>query len=89
MNPSRQNQDVVFPGSASRSATDPLAHAISRAQENLLRLQHPDGYWVGELFVDSTLCSDYVLFMHWADEVDAVLQEKCVALMIGSELCLV
>jgi squalene-hopene/tetraprenyl-beta-curcumene cyclase len=31
------------------------------------------------LFVDSTLCSDYVLFMHWADEVDPVLQDKCVA----------
>ena len=58
---------------------DPLAQAISKAQENLLRLQHADGYWVGELFVDSTLCSDYVLFMHWADEVDPVLQEKCVA----------
>ncbi len=79
MNPSRQNQDVVSPGSTPRVATDPLAHAITRAQENLLRLQHEDGYWVGELFVDSTLCSDYVLFMHWADEVDSVLQEKCVA----------
>lgn len=44
-----------------------------------MRLQHEDGHWCGELFVDSTLCSDYVLYMHWADEVDPVLQEKCVA----------
>ncbi len=65
--------------SPTKTDRDPLAHAIARAQENLLRLQHHDGYWVGELFVDSTLCSDYVLFMHWAEEVDAVLQEKCVA----------
>jgi len=64
---------------ATKTDRGPLAHAISKAQENLLRLQHGDGYWVGELFVDSTLCSDYVLFMHWADEVDLVLQEKCVA----------
>ena len=56
-----------------------LGEAILRAQGNLLRLQHPLGYWVGELFVDSSLCSDYLLFMHWADEVDAVLEEKCVA----------
>ncbi|MGB8168665.1 MAG: prenyltransferase/squalene oxidase repeat-containing protein [Chthoniobacteraceae bacterium] len=56
---------------------DPLARAIRRAQGNLLRLQHPDGSWCGELVVDSTLCSDYVLFMHWADEVDRVLEEKC------------
>jgi len=58
---------------------DPLSQAIRRAQGNLLRLQHADGYWCGELFVDSTLCSDYVLFMHWADEIDPVLEEKCVA----------
>ena len=62
-----------------KQAVDPLTHAIGRAQQNLLRLQHSEGYWVGELFVDSTLCSDYILYMHWADEVDLVLQEKCVA----------
>ncbi len=56
-----------------------LDRAIARAQQNLLRLQHADGYWCGELFADVTLCSDYVLYMHWADEVDRVLQEKCVA----------
>src|SRR3954464_9097124 len=60
-------------------AADPLARAIAAGQQNLLRLQRDDGHWCGELFVDSTLCSDYVLFMHWADEVDAVLEEKCVA----------
>ena len=53
--------------------------AMSRAQANLLRLQNPEGYWCGELFADSTLCSDYVLYMHWAGTVDVVLQEKCVA----------
>ena len=58
---------------------DRIGSAIRRAQSNLLRLQHDDGHWCGELFVDSTLCSDYVLYMHWADEVDPLLQEKCVA----------
>ena len=62
-----------------RAHADPLQRAISRAQANLLRLQHPDGHGCGELFADSTLCSDYVLYMHWAGEVDAVLQEKCTA----------
>ena len=51
----------------------------SARRPNLLRLQHDEGYWCGELFVDSTLCSDYVLFMHWAEELDLVLQDKCVA----------
>ena len=61
------------------ASTDAVSEAIRRAQQNLLRLQNPDGYWAGELFVDSTLCSDYVLFMHWDSKVDPVLQEKCVA----------
>ena len=62
-----------------QQAVDPLTRAIARAQRNLLHLQHSEGFWVGELFVDSTLCSDYVLYMHWAEEVDPVLQDKCVA----------
>ncbi len=65
--------------STAAPASSNLGAAIHRAQQNLLRLQHDDGYWCGELMVDSTLCSDYILYMHWADEVDPVLQEKCVA----------
>ena len=64
---------------ASPRTVDPIRLAIQRAQQNLLRLQHPDGYWCGELMVDSTLCSDYVLYMHWSGKLDAVLQDKCVA----------
>lgn len=70
---------MIFTDTPADSARHRLETAIRRAQQNLLRLQHAEGYWCGELFVDSTLCSDTVLFMHWADEVDAVLQEKCVA----------
>src|SRR6202142_2557233 len=70
---------VIFTDTPTGSTQNKLDVAIRRAQQNLLRLQHSDGYWCGELFVDSTLCSDYVLYMHWAEEVDPVLQEKCVA----------
>jgi squalene-hopene/tetraprenyl-beta-curcumene cyclase len=59
--------------------TSDVGRSIERAQENLLRLQHADGHWRGELVADSTLCSDFVAYMHWTREVDAVLQEKCVA----------
>ncbi len=63
-----------------------LKEAIRLAQENLLRLQFPEGYWAGELIVDSTLCSDYVLYMHWDGNVDPVLQEKCVQHIIERQL---
>ncbi len=71
----------------SYSATDAeIAQAVSRAQENLLRQQQPDGHWCGELLVDSTLCSDYVLFMHWCGEVDAQLQQRCVRHIVKRQL---
>jgi squalene-hopene/tetraprenyl-beta-curcumene cyclase len=60
--------------------------AISLAQENLLRQQKPDGHWCGELLVDSTLCSDYVVFMHWCGEVDAQLQRRCVRHILKRQL---
>ena len=63
----------------------PLPRAMARAQANLLRLQHPDGHWRGELLADSTLCSDVIAYLHWAagregaPSVDEVLQAKCAA----------
>src|SRR5438132_5924816 len=63
-----------------------IASAISRAQENLLGQQKPDGHWCGELFVDSTLCSDYVLYLHWLGEVDRELQERCTQHILRRQL---
>jgi squalene-hopene/tetraprenyl-beta-curcumene cyclase len=67
-------------------ASDELAESIARARENLLRQQKPDGHWVGELMVDSTLCSDYVLFMHWLGEVDETLQRRCAKHILKRQL---
>ncbi len=59
---------------------------VRLAQDNLLRLQHPDGYWIGELTVDATLVSDVVLFMHWRGEVDFAKQSKCVKHLLDRQL---
>jgi squalene-hopene/tetraprenyl-beta-curcumene cyclase len=73
--------------SESYSANDEdIARAIARAQESLLRQQKPDGHWCGELIVDSTLCSDYILFMHWCGEVDTQLQRRCVRHILKRQL---
>src|SRR5258708_4839460 len=68
------------------ASSEELAEAIGLAQQNLLRQQKPDGHWVGELMVDSTLCSDYVLFMHWLGEVDEALQRRCVKHILKRQL---
>ncbi len=71
---------------APRLTNEEMAEAIRLAQGNLLRQQKPDGHWVGELKVDSTLCSDYVLFMHWLGEVDENLQRRCVKHILKRQL---
>jgi squalene-hopene/tetraprenyl-beta-curcumene cyclase len=63
-----------------------ISDAISRAQQNLLRQQRQDGHWCGELVVDSTLCSDFVLFMHWLGEIDVNLQERCARHILKRQL---
>src|ERR1700720_1025587 len=73
-------------GEAYSAASAEIADAISRAQENLLRQQRSDGHWCGELLVDSTLCSDFVLFMHWFGEVEHELQRRCVRHILKRQL---
>ncbi|HSI86599.1 MAG TPA: hypothetical protein VK970_22635, partial [Candidatus Methylacidiphilales bacterium] len=67
-------------------AAPELDAAISRTQEYLLGLQKPDGHWVGELIVDSTLCADYILFMHWWGAVNFTKQAKCVKHLLDRQL---
>ena len=50
--------------------------AILRAREALLALQHPDGYWCFELEADCTIPAEYILVMHYMDEIDEDLQAK-------------
>ena len=68
-------------------ATDAgISDAMARAQQNLLGQQRPDGHWCGELLVDSTLCSDFVLFIHWLGEIDVSLQDRCARHILKRQL---
>jgi squalene-hopene/tetraprenyl-beta-curcumene cyclase len=60
--------------------------AIARSQEFLLKTQSAEGYWVGELVVDATLTSNYVLYMHWLGRVDAAKQVKCIRHILKEQL---
>ena len=77
------------PASAVRQQTGlvgSLETAILRAQENLLGMQRPEGYWVGELMVDSTLVSDTLIYHHWAGKVDKEWQRKAVNHIFSMQL---
>jgi squalene-hopene/tetraprenyl-beta-curcumene cyclase len=63
-----------------------VAAAVQRSQNFLLSEQKPEGYWVGELMVDSTLVSDTVAYHHWNGKVDAAWQRKAVNHIFSMQL---
>jgi len=63
-----------------------LEAAIQRSQDYLLSQQKPEGYWIGELIVDSTLVSDMVAYHHWNGKVDPAWQRKAVNHIFSHQL---
>src|SRR6202166_870468 len=47
-----------------------LESSIERGVNHLLSLQAEEGYWLGELEADTTLESDYVLYLHVLGRAD-------------------
>ena len=53
-----------------------LNKAINKAQDYLLKLQNPEGYWVFELEADCTIPAEYIMMMHYLGDIDEPLQAK-------------
>ena len=49
-----------------------LRKTIEASRDYLLGLQKPEGYWVGELIVDTTVICDYHLLMYLRGTIDRV-----------------
>jgi squalene-hopene/tetraprenyl-beta-curcumene cyclase len=62
-------------GIGSRLQND-LERAVQRSQGYLLSQQKPEGYWIGELMVDSTIVADTIAYHHWNGKVDKEWQRK-------------
>ena len=71
---------------ASAPLADQVRGTMDRARQHLLGLQKPEGHWVGELIVDSSLVADVVAFMHWIGEVDFNKQSRCVKHLLDRQL---
>src|SRR5579862_5522059 len=55
----------------SRETESPVAEAIRRGIDWFLSAQNPAGYWWGELEADTTLESDYILYLQILGELDS------------------
>ena len=60
--------------------------AIKRSQDYLLSEQKSEGYWVGELLVDTRLVSDTVAYHHWDGKVDKEWERKAVNQIFSMQL---
>ncbi|GMQ96072.1 MAG: squalene--hopene cyclase [Gammaproteobacteria bacterium] len=58
---------------------DGLASCIARAVDALRAEQSPEGYWSYEFEADCTIPAEYILMMHFMDEVDAGIERKIAA----------
>ena len=53
-----------------------LADALASARKALLALQKKDGHWCFPLEADCTIPAEYVLMMHFMDDIDTDLEIK-------------
>lgn len=68
----------VISHSLKRTSDSPLDRAINEARDALISLQHGKGYWCFELEADCTIPAEYILMMHFLDEIDVNLEPKIV-----------
>ena len=68
-------------------STDDVRHSLDRsisaAINALLAAQRPDGHWLFELEADCTIPAEYILMMHFLEEIDPALEAKIAAYQIG------
>ncbi len=75
--PARDARDQALRGGAApRTYASALDRSIHAARDGLLAAQSAEGYWVFELEADCTIPAEYIMMMHFLDEIDASLEAK-------------
>jgi len=66
---------------AAAAAIDPhaLDAAITRAAAQITHLQDREGFWCFHLEADASITAEYILMMHFLDEIEAPLEAKLAA----------
>jgi squalene-hopene/tetraprenyl-beta-curcumene cyclase len=72
-------QDGAIPHLRILDDTSPLEGVIARARDALIAQQSAQGYWLFELEADCTISAEYILMMHFLNEIDEPLQTRIAA----------
>ncbi|HNB02418.1 MAG TPA: prenyltransferase/squalene oxidase repeat-containing protein, partial [Nitrosomonas sp.] len=67
---------ATSPTSSSDVAQSELVQCITKARNALMALQNKDGHWCFPLEADCTIPAEYILMMHFMDEIDVELEQK-------------
>jgi squalene-hopene/tetraprenyl-beta-curcumene cyclase len=59
-----------------KTVASPLDSAVAAARDALVAGQSAEGFWLFELEADSTIPSEYIMMMHFLDEIDFALEKK-------------
>ncbi len=62
--------------SLKRVSDSPLDRAVADARDALASRQSAQGHWCFELEADCTIPAEYIMMMHFLDEIDAALEAK-------------
>ena len=63
-----------------------LDRAIASARDAMLGRQADEGYWLFELEADCTIPAEYIMMMHFLDEIDAGLETKIAAYLRAHQM---
>ncbi len=62
-----------------------LDRVIGEARDALIAIQSQHGYWLFELEADCTIPAEYIMMMHFLDEIDLALEAKMVNYIRGRQ----
>jgi squalene-hopene/tetraprenyl-beta-curcumene cyclase len=73
---SHARADIVSHTLTKTSRPSTLDEAVSAARDALIARQSAQGYWLFELEADCTIPAEYIMMMHFLDEIDLTLERK-------------
>ncbi len=74
----RARADIVS-HTLTKTVSNLLDRTIAAARDALVARQSAAGYWLFELEADCTIPAEYIMMMHFLDEIDAPLESKIAA----------
>jgi squalene-hopene/tetraprenyl-beta-curcumene cyclase len=68
--------DIKSQAAQRTAVANALDAAIAQARDALAARQSAQGYWLFELEADCTIPAEYIMMMHFLDEIDTALERK-------------